>query len=96
MPKPPPGMRPWAGRYAEQWTAATLAAYGDTCHLCRQPGATQADHLTPRSHGGPDTLANLRPAHKHCNRARDRMTLAEWFARHPVRRRPALPPSRQW
>jgi 5-methylcytosine-specific restriction endonuclease McrA len=92
----PPGMRPWSGRYAEQWTAATLAAYGTTCHLCRQPGATTADHLTPRAHGGPDTLANLRPAHHGCNAARRAMTLAEWYARHPAPRRPALPPSRQW
>jgi 5-methylcytosine-specific restriction endonuclease McrA len=89
-------MRPWEGRYRRQWTAAVLAAYGDTCHLCRQDGADSADHLTPRSRGGLDTLANLRPAHHGCNSARGVLSLAEWFARHPAPRRDPLPPSRQW
>jgi 5-methylcytosine-specific restriction endonuclease McrA len=94
--RPPVGMRPWKGRYSQQWAAATLAAYGTTCHLCRRPGADTADHLTPRARGGLDTLANLRPAHHGCNSKRGVMSLAEWFARHPVPRRDPLAPSRQW
>lgn len=92
----PAGMRPWAGRYAQQWTAAVLHRWGTECHLCRQPGADTADHLTPRSKGGPDTLANLRPAHHGCNSARGDLDLPAWFALHPVPRREALPPSRAW
>jgi len=93
---PPAGLPVWGGRYAQQWTAATLAAYGDTCHLCRRPGADSADHLQPRSKGGRDSLSNLRPAHQGCNSARGDMPLHEWFARHPIPRRPALAPSREW
>jgi 5-methylcytosine-specific restriction endonuclease McrA len=86
----------WGGRYAQRWTAVTLATFGDVCHLCCQPGADTADHLTPRSKGGPDTLANLRPAHHGCNSARGGMPLSQWFALHPVPRRQALAPSREW
>lgn len=91
-----PGLPEWAGRYAQRWTAATIGLYGSTCHLCRQPGANTADHLTPRSKGGLDTLANLRPAHRSCNSKRGDMPLHEWFARHPIPRRTPLAPSRQW
>lgn len=94
--RPPDGMRVWSGRYARTWTAATLAHWGTVCHLCRKPGADSADHVQPRSRGGNDTLANLRPAHHGCNSLRGDMPLAEWFAQHPVPRREALPPSRSW
>jgi 5-methylcytosine-specific restriction endonuclease McrA len=92
----PAGMRPWSGRYARQWTAATLARWGTVCHLCRTDGADSADHLIPRSKGGPDSLDNLRPAHHGCNSARGDLSLAEWFALHPIPRREALAPSREW
>lgn len=94
--RPPAGLPVWAGRYAQKWTAATLAAHGTICHLCRQDGATTADHVQPRSKGGLDTLTNLRPAHHGCNSLRGDMPLTEWFTRHPVPRRQALPPSRDW
>jgi 5-methylcytosine-specific restriction endonuclease McrA len=94
--RPPAGLPAWGGRYAQQWTAATLATYGTTCHLCRQPGADSADHLTPRSKGGTDTLANLRPAHHGCNSLRGDLDLPSWFAAHPVPRAEPLPPSRDW
>jgi 5-methylcytosine-specific restriction endonuclease McrA len=86
----------WGGRHSQRWTAATLATYGTTCHLCRQDGADTADHLIPRSRGGQDHLANLRPAHQACNSARRDMPLADWFAAHPVPRREPLAPSREW
>lgn len=92
----PPGMRPWEGRYARRLVAITLHTYGTVCHLCRQDGARTADHLIPRSKGGSDDPANLRPAHQGCNSLRNNMDLAEWFARHPVPRRQALAPSREW
>jgi 5-methylcytosine-specific restriction endonuclease McrA len=89
-------MRPWEGRYRKQWTEAVLAVHGRTCHLCRQGGADSADHVIPRSKGGPDSMANLRPAHHGCNSKRGTLSLAEWFALHPVPRRESLPPSRTW
>lgn len=94
---PLPGMRRWEGRYRQELTRETLARWGRTCHLCRQPGATTADHLIPRSLGGTDSVeTNLRPAHHGCNAMRGTRTLAEWFAKHPVRQRPTAAPSRNW
>lgn len=37
----------WGGRKAQEWVAAVLAKYGETCHLCRHPGVDSADHLRP-------------------------------------------------
>jgi 5-methylcytosine-specific restriction endonuclease McrA len=104
IPLPPPTVPStlrdwdWAGnaRRRRGLVAHVLATKGRQCHLCGQPGATTADHLVPWSHGGPNTWANLEPAHQGCNSARGARTLVEWFARHPVRTRPALAPSRKW
>lgn len=71
-------MPAWSGRYAQRLVALTLATYGRTCHLCLQPGATSADHIVPRSHGGSDDLANLRPSHRLCNSRRGDRSI-EWF-----------------
>lgn len=88
-------MSEWGGRRAQELVALVLAMFGTRCHLCGQPGATTADHLVPRSHGGDDSLDNLRPAHLSCNSARGAMPLAEWFRRHPPAGTRA-PPSRSW
>ncbi|MBF6483855.1 HNH endonuclease [Nocardia otitidiscaviarum] len=85
----------WTGRRAQALRALTLATYGITCHLCGRPGATTADHVIPRSRGGSDSLANLRPAHLTCNSMRGDMPLEEWFARYPLRAL-SLAPSRDW
>ena len=85
----------WGTRASRALVALTLATYGDTCHLCGRSGATTGDHIVPRSAGGSDDLANMRPAHASCNYARGAMPLAEWRARHPIRR-PTSPPSREW
>jgi len=93
----PAGLPTWGGRYALRRTRETLARHGRICHLCGLTGATTADHLIPRSKGGTDDVeANLRPAHFNCNVVRGDKDLAEWFARHPLPRRPALTPSREW
>ena len=93
----PAGLPTWGGRYALRMTRATLQRWGHQCHLCRQPGATTADHLIPRSKGGNDSVEhNLRPAHHGCNSVRGDRDLTEWFAAHPIPAREALPPSRQW
>lgn len=95
--KAPAGLPTWGGRYALRKTGETLARWGRQCHLCRQPGATTADHLIPRSKGGSDEVeTNLRPAHHGCNSARGDRDLAEWFAAHPVRQQQPLAPSREW
>ena len=74
----------WGGRAAAELTALTLATYGRRCHLCGRMGATTADHVIARNRGGPDTLENLRPAHKSCNSARGDRPLSVWFAAHPL------------
>ena len=92
------GRRKWGGRRAGALVRATLATYGDRCHLrgprCRGT-ATTADHLIPRSRNGPDTLENCRPACKPCNQQRGAMTLTEWRTLYG---RPTahLAPSRNW
>lgn len=90
-------MTRWGGRRVQAFTAAVLAHYGTTCHLCGRPGADTTDHLIPRSKGGPPfALSNARPAHGPCNYARQDLDLDEWFRRHPLPNRPALAPSREW
>ena len=79
-------MGKWGGRPAARLVRATLATYGTECHLCNEPGATSADHLIPRSRGGPDTLENLRPVHPACNQRRGDRTLAEYRARYGTAR----------
>lgn len=37
------------------------------CTYCKVNQSTQADHVIPRSKGGPDTLPNLRGACAPCN-----------------------------
>lgn len=88
----------WAGnaRRRMRLVAEVLARKGRTCHLCGQDGATTADHLVPWSHGGRNVLANLAPAHQGCNSARQDQPLTQWFARHPLRARSTLAPSREW
>ena len=86
----------WSGRRVQRLTALVLSTYGDVCHLCARAGATTADHIVPRSHGGTDALDNLRPAHSSCNSARQAMPLAEWFRRHPIEVEPIVEPSRVW
>lgn len=89
-------MRRWGGRPAQRMVALTLATYGRTCHLCGLLGATTADHLLPRSKGGTDVLANLRPAHHSCNSRRGDMALDAWFARYPLGGGQRATPSRDW
>ena len=61
----------WGGRKAQEYVKRTLETYGTLCWLCRLPGANTADHIVPRSRGGAVyDLANLGPAHKHCNESR--------------------------
>jgi 5-methylcytosine-specific restriction endonuclease McrA len=62
----------WQGAYSIQVTAALFETVPPRrpCWICGRDGSNTADHVTPRSHGGTDALANLRPAHGPCNSAR--------------------------
>ncbi len=55
--------------------AAVLARDGLVCQLCGNPIRYQSniaiDHIIPVSKGGPDTLDNLRVAHRFCNSRRN-------------------------
>lgn len=84
----------WGGRRAQRLVALALTTYGTTCHLCGRPGADSADHLIPRSHGGPDDLTNLRPAHRSCNYSRGNQSLASWRRKHSTA--PASDLSPRW
>lgn len=90
------GRPDWSGRFAAELTAATLAVKGTTCHLCGLAGATTADHVTPRSQGGPDSIDNLEPAHRACNSARGVMPLDQWFAKRPRTYATSTIASREW
>lgn len=45
-----------------------LARDNGICHLCGLPGADTADHVTPANWGGENTHADLKAAHRACNR----------------------------
>lgn len=75
----------WHGRNASKMLRRVLSEYGWVCHICglsidpeakpRTPGYPTADHIIPRSHGGSNTLDNLRPAHWSCNSRRGNRVL---------------------
>ena len=62
----------WGGRKVPRLRALVVATYGRTCHLCGMyiRGQVSVDHIIPRSKGGTDDIANLRPAHPRCNSRR--------------------------
>lgn len=82
-------MDKWGGRVAARLVRATLDRYGVVCHLCRESGATSADHIIPRSRGGADDLGNLRPAHVACNQRRGDMSLEEYRLMYGYQRTPS-------
>lgn len=63
-----PDLPCWKGAYRDHRTAMTLST-SRVCWICRGL-ATTADHITPRSQGGDDEPANLRPACRPCNSRR--------------------------
>ncbi len=76
----PTGGRPW-----RRTVARVIRRDAGICWLCTQPGADSADHIQPRSQGGPDTLANLAAVHHdvepRCNRYRGDRTPESAVAR---------------
>jgi 5-methylcytosine-specific restriction endonuclease McrA len=53
---------------------AIVLRYALTCAICGQPERAddrlEADHIIPKSKGGPDHPSNLRAVHRSCNLAR--------------------------
>lgn len=64
--------------------AEVISTWGNTCWL-GLPGCTRVgeedDHIIPWSHGGKDTVANIRRACKHCNASRQDRVLYGYGAR---------------
>lgn len=70
----------WIGREGPKLAARVVAEYGPRCWLCGKaiavelprtsPRGLSIDHVVPRSKGGSNALANLRPAHLRCNISR--------------------------
>lgn len=80
-------MMGWNGRRVAALTRAVLERDGRRCAWCGGT-ATTADHIVPRSAGGPDTLANLQAACAACNYSRGNRARPT----RPV----VAPPSRTW
>lgn len=53
---------------------AKVAYWGDHCWMCPAPADT-VDHVKPIAAGGPHILANMRPACRSCNSAKN----SKWF-----------------
>lgn len=51
------------GRALQTLRKRVFLTYGDICWLCGQEGADTIDHLVMVSHGGSNSIENLRPAH---------------------------------
>lgn len=69
------------GVEASDTKEALLGLWGDCCYICGGPlGSMHVEHVKPRSAGGGDTLANLRPACAACNLAKGAKPLAEYLA----------------
>jgi 5-methylcytosine-specific restriction endonuclease McrA len=64
-----PALKHWNGAYRREIVAAVLRDQGSVCWICNG-AATTADHVIPRSKGGNDAQANLRPACLSCNARR--------------------------
>lgn len=68
-----------------------LEQFGSVCYLCRKsitigpasshPLALTIDHVWPVTANGPDTIDNLRPAHRHCNEDKGERLPAWWELR---------------
>lgn len=62
------------GRVSESMRAYILAR-SDVCWICGVPGADTIDHRIPLVMGGGNEFANLAPAHRGCNSARQARTI---------------------
>lgn len=67
-----------SGRQRRALLDLALTVHGWVCCICGlgiAPGQESLQHVTPRSRGGTNDNANLRPAHRRCNsQAQDKHT----------------------
>ena len=79
MSNPSPGRKPHGGRRITELRRTVWSTHPHVCWLCGEPIKAwrefEIDHVLPRSLGGTDSLANLRPAHgrlsvERCNQRR--------------------------
>ena len=71
-----------------------IKEHGGICHVCGQPGATQADHVIPLAENGPPGIDNLRPIHKTpCHLAKTQAEAGRGRARKSPTRKPPPHPS---
>ncbi len=63
-------LRYQASNLTQEGLAARVAYYGGTCWICRTKPYEHLDHVKPLAAGGPNLLANIRPACAACNRSK--------------------------
>lgn len=69
------------GAFSKERLDARIAYYGGLCWICRAAPYEHLDHVKPIAAGGPNLLANIRPACAACNLSKG----AKWpFAREEV------------
>ena len=82
-----------AGNIHEDWREQELlSTYGTDCYLCNKPidfdvprkglGSDYSfwpDHVIPTSKGGENTIRNVRPCHKSCNKSKHNKTYEEYM-----------------
>lgn len=56
--------------YTAEQLESKVSYWGDRCWICQTDSWTQIDHVKPLAKGGPDMLANLRPACSACNQSK--------------------------
>ena len=61
----------------KEWLAL-LEMYEGRCGYCGIEGPLEADHRTPLCRGGSNTIENIIPACRHCNRSKHRRTESEF------------------
>jgi len=81
------------GNVHEDWSEKELfEKFGTDCYICNNPIDFDApkkgpgsdysswpDHMTPTSRGGENTIKNVRPCHKYCNKSKSNKTYEEYM-----------------
>jgi 5-methylcytosine-specific restriction endonuclease McrA len=69
------------GSFTSAEWLALVEAHAGRCAYCGEIGPLQADHRTPLSRGGTNTIDNILPACQKCNARKHMLTEAEFRAR---------------
>ena len=67
-----------SGSYSYREWMELVAAYAGRCAYCGVTGSLHADHRTPLSRGGPNSIDNIVPACPTCNLKKQTMTEEEF------------------